>query len=59
MSFGSISKLSLKQIDTVHAKVKALPFNIKPTYQFVVDANGKIRQKILNQKILIDNLKNL
>ena len=50
MGFGSISKLSLKQIDTVHARVKALPFNIKPTYQFVVDANGKIRQKFLTKK---------
>ena len=50
MGFGSISKLSLKHIDTVYAKVKTLPFNIKPTYQFVVDANGKIRQKFLTKK---------
>ncbi len=48
MSFGSISKLSLKQIDTVCAKIKALPFNIKPTYYFVVDADGKVRQKTFN-----------
>lgn len=44
----------MKQIDTVHAKIKVLPFNIKPTYYFVVDADGKVRQKFL-----IDNLKNL
>ena len=47
MGFGSISKLSLKQIDTVHAKVKPLPFDIKPSYQFIVDNDGKVLTKKL------------
>ena len=45
MSFGSISKLSLKQLDAVHAKIKVLPLNIKPSYQFIVDIDGKVKQK--------------
>lgn len=45
MGFGSISKLSLKQIDVVHAKTKVLPLNIKPNYQFIVDIDGKVKQK--------------